>query len=95
MKRLFIDTVERLAQVVVAERHAAGLTQADLAAKAGVSRRFIIELEKGHPRAELGRVLAVLHVLDIRPYAIPPVKSDVDPHGIDLDAVLAEYQRAR
>ncbi|MDF1488524.1 helix-turn-helix domain-containing protein [Tessaracoccus caeni] len=95
MKRLFIDTIERLAQVVADERREAHLTQLELASRAGVSRRFIIELEKGHPRAELSRVLAVLHALDVRPYAIPPTRSDVDPHEIDLDAVLAEYQNGR
>jgi y4mF family transcriptional regulator len=41
-----------------------GWTQQDLAGHAGVSRAFVIDLERGaRPRAELMRVLAVLRAL--------------------------------
>lgn len=93
MKRLFIDSVERLAHIVAEERKASGVTQAELAEKAGVSRRFVIEVEKGHPRAELDKVLALLHALNIRPYALPPIASTVDPDAIDLDEHLLRYSR--
>jgi DNA-binding XRE family transcriptional regulator len=39
------------------------MTQADLALAAGVSRRWIVDLEAGKPRAELALVLAVLDAL--------------------------------
>lgn len=46
-------------------RESARLTQAQLAERAGVSRAFIIDIERGRrPRAELNRVLAVIRALD-------------------------------
>lgn len=46
-------------------RARAGLTQAQLADRAGVSRGFVIDIERGRrPRAELNRVLAVMRALD-------------------------------
>lgn len=95
MKRLFIDSVDRLAHVVAEERKASGITQAELARRAEVSRRFVIEVEKGHPRAELDKVLALLHALNIRPYALPPVVPSAEPGEIDLDEHLARYSRGR
>lgn len=46
-------------------RESAGQTQAQLAERAGVSRAFLIDLERGRrPRAELTRVLAVMRAVD-------------------------------
>ncbi|ACZ20820.1 Helix-turn-helix protein [Sanguibacter keddieii DSM 10542] len=46
-------------------RERAGLTQAQLALRANVSRAFVIDIERGRrPRAELTRVLAVMRALD-------------------------------
>jgi HTH-type transcriptional regulator / antitoxin HipB len=45
-------------------RTARGWTQAELAHRAGVSRPFVLELERGgRSRAELARVLAVIRAL--------------------------------
>lgn len=69
--RPFIDTPERLAAVVHEARTVRGYTQADLSKKAGVGRRFIVDLESGHPRAEIGLVMNVLKALDLAPRAVP------------------------
>lgn len=45
------------------ERKALGLRQAELAAASGVGVRFLVDLEKGKPTVQLGRVLAVLAAL--------------------------------
>ncbi len=49
-----------------AARRAEGLTQAQLAERAGVGRQWLVALEKGHDRAELGKALAVLAALGLR-----------------------------
>lgn len=55
-----------VAQVVISARRSAGLTQAQLAASAGVSRRWLSMFENGRtPGAELSKVLAVLVVLEV------------------------------
>ena len=52
-----------IGQAIRAERTAQNMTQAELAAKAGVSRRWLSETERGHPTGELGLVLAVFRRL--------------------------------
>jgi y4mF family transcriptional regulator len=64
------DTVARLGSAVREARKELKLTQEQLAHKAHVSRAFVGELEKGHSRAELGKVLDVLDVLGISTRAI-------------------------
>ena len=66
------DVVLAIAATVRGVRRQQGLTQARLAEKAGVSRLFVIELEGGHPRAELGKVLSVLDALEINPFVDQP-----------------------
>ena len=56
--------MEELGAEVRAERHRRGLTQAELAARAGVSREWLSRLERGAPRLEADKVLGVLRVLD-------------------------------
>lgn len=46
-------------------RTAAGLTQQQLADRAGVSRRWIGLCEKGHPGAEVGNLMRVLRALGL------------------------------
>lgn len=47
-------------------RTKSGLTQQELAEQAGVSRKWLIDIEQGkRPRAELGKVLDVLRALGV------------------------------
>jgi len=48
---------------IAAMRKAAGLTQAQLAKRAGVGLRFIRELEQGKPTVRLDKVNRVLELL--------------------------------
>lgn len=51
--------------IVRARRKARRLTQAELAAAAGVGRRFIVELEQGKPSVELEKALRVARRLGL------------------------------
>jgi len=53
-------TVRDVALVARDRRSALGWSQAQLAAKVGVGREWIIQFEKGKPTAEWGLVLRVL-----------------------------------
>ncbi|RJO70010.1 transcriptional regulator [Nocardia panacis] len=61
-----VTDAQRLGAIVRELRQARGLTQAELAARAHVSRGYLIRLEKGHPTAELGTILQVLTALGAR-----------------------------
>lgn len=63
------DIVNRLGTVVRRTRKAQNLTQAQLASRAHVSRNFLIGLEDGHQRAEIGKVFAVITALGVDPKA--------------------------
>lgn len=93
MKRRFLHTVEAVSRAVREGREEAGLTQAMLAEKAGVVRRFIVDLEEGHPIAELDKVLSVLAALDIHAMALPGPSVTKTFLDIDLDEVLRAHLR--
>ena len=60
-----IDSTAALGARIRAERKAQGLRQPDLAAAAGTSVRFIVEIEQGKPTARIGKVLDVLRQLGL------------------------------
>ena len=62
---MLISTTEDLGHLVRTTRKQQGLTQEALAGASGVGPRFIIELEKGKPRCEVGKVLLVLQMLGV------------------------------
>ena len=65
-------TPEEIGRVVRATRKQLRVTQADLALTSGTGIRFIIDLEKGKPTCQIGKVLSVLQMLGIRASLNPP-----------------------
>lgn len=92
------NTVQELSAVVQGVRRQHGISQADLALKAGLSRKFISEFEAGKDTVELGRVLALMDALGIevtlRVLGTDPVPaiSGLQAELIDLDWLMADYQ---
>lgn len=83
-------TAEEVGEALRVNRIALGWTQSELAKRARVSRQWLIKVEAGHPGAELGRLLSVLHALHLAvafPRRQPPTAGEVD-----LDRFLAEGQ---
>jgi HTH-type transcriptional regulator/antitoxin HipB len=66
MKDIRWQNAEQLGRVVKVKRQEKGLSQSALAAQLGVERKWVIRLEAGNPKAELGLVLKLLDVLDLR-----------------------------
>ena len=58
-------TVGQFGQEVRRLRESAGFTQAQLAEQAGVSRRWIGRLERGHTGAELDNIMRLTRALDL------------------------------
>jgi HTH-type transcriptional regulator/antitoxin HipB len=91
MTNRFLTTPQAVGQAVREARTDFGWTQAQLASRAGVGRRFVVDLEAGHERAELGKVLAVLDAVDIHATALPDGPDRTFPADIDLTAVVARF----
>lgn len=90
---LRIRSATDVADIVRAARRRRRMTQSDLALAAGVSRRWIVDLEAGKPRAELALVLAVLDALGT-PLTVetpdgPTTDSPGPTPGLDLDDHLS------
>lgn len=95
MGRRLVADVSSLGAAVREARRSKGLTQAQLAERAEVSRQFVLNLEKGNStRAELGRVLAVLRALDQAVLFVDTSDNTQSrpstAHDIDLDDALDE-----
>jgi HTH-type transcriptional regulator/antitoxin HipB len=88
-------TPGELGALVRERRHDLRLSQQQLADRAGVSRPWLVAVEHGHPRAELGKLLALLAelglVVDLFPDTATPVESNSEPERVDLDTLLGEH----
>ncbi len=84
-----IQTTRAFGAAIRGARKDRGLSQAELASRAGVGRPWLSELETGKRTVELGRVLLVLAALDLAIDFVPaprPGSSD-----IDLAQILAAH----
>ncbi|WP_291347870.1 helix-turn-helix transcriptional regulator [Desulfobacula sp.] len=65
-----ISSPEELGQYIFKKRKHLKLTQKEISEFADVGRKFIIELEKGKPTAQLGKVFELLHSLGLELHLI-------------------------
>ena len=63
---MLLRTPIDLGSAIRDRRRRLNLDQEELAKQVGVSRKWIIDVEKGKPRAEIGLILRTLEVLGIR-----------------------------
>ncbi len=92
-----ITSIRDIAAVVRGRRLNLGLSQAEVARIAGVSRQWVSEFESGKPTAELGLVIRLLEALrlsvilaerDADGRTSPPSASS----PVDLDVLLDDYR---
>lgn len=87
-----IRTSADLGIVIRERRRQLGLDQRTLASRAGVSRQWLIAVEKGKPGAEVGLLLRTLKVLGLNLHVETggtPTQNGLDLPKIDLNAVIA------
>jgi len=65
-------TPEKIGQMIKDTRKQLGVTQKTLALTSGTGLRFIVDLEKGKPTCEIGKLLTVLHTLGMKLEITPP-----------------------
>jgi HTH-type transcriptional regulator/antitoxin HipB len=98
MKDTAIRNAEQLGRFIRLKRRDKGLSQQDLATRLGVGRKWVIRLEAGNPKAELGLILKALAALDLASYLgdadnVPPGRARArEPSR--LDEVFRRLQRS-
>jgi HTH-type transcriptional regulator / antitoxin HipB len=95
---MMIRTPADLGTLIRNTRKKLRLHQSNLAKKIGVSRLWLVEIEKGKHRAEIGLVLRTLDALRITLSAAttsekPPSKSP--QRVVDIDQIVAAARRPR
>jgi len=60
-----IENTEKLGQLIRTRRKQLGVTQKELAMTCGTGLRFIVDLEKGKPTCQSGKMLQVAQALGL------------------------------
>lgn len=93
---MHIRSPSELGALIRDRRRQLGLEQSTLAEKVGVSRQWIIEIEKGKPRAAIGLILRTLNALGILLTAQKePARKGKPASEVDLDALIEAARKPR
>jgi HTH-type transcriptional regulator/antitoxin HipB len=97
MKDTVLRNANQLGSLIRIKRKEKSLSQSALAAQLGVERKWVLRLESGNPKAELGLVLKALAALGIQATlsdhgAVQPRRESV-PTPSRLDEVFRRLQR--
>ena len=91
-----INSIRDVAAVARGRRRDLGLSQAELAARAHVSRQWLSGFESGKPGAELRLVIRLLDTLGLRLMVDELRPGDrgrkSSPGAVDLDELLDEHR---
>lgn len=87
-----IRSIRDLSAVVRGRRRDLGLSQAELAARAGVSRKWIYQFEAGKPTAELRLILRVLDALGLVLDVTYDEQTAAGQPTRDLDALIEAHR---
>jgi len=92
---MLIRTPADLGAFIRDRRKQLKLDQAALAKRIGVSRQWVIQIEHGRPRAELGLVLRALDALEIQLDATPGEAQRRRSGAVDIDDIVAKAKKAK
>jgi HTH-type transcriptional regulator/antitoxin HipB len=84
-----LRNTDDLGRYIRERRRAAGLNQTQLAERAGVSRRWLSDLESGKPTIEAGLMFQVFAALNLYVDVVPEPAD-----ALDLDAYLESFGNA-
>jgi HTH-type transcriptional regulator/antitoxin HipB len=98
---MFIRTASELGALIRERRLKFGFDQLALARKAGTSRKWLIEVESGKPRAEIGLILRTLKALGVTlsvadtTSGIASGRTKTDTPSVDINQVIDSLKRRR
>jgi HTH-type transcriptional regulator/antitoxin HipB len=90
-----VRTPADLGAVIRDRRKQRKLDQAAFAKQIGVSRQWVIAIERGHARAELGLVLRAADALNIHLEASAGQTGRRRSSAVDIDAIVAKAKRRK
>ncbi|MCV0381719.1 helix-turn-helix transcriptional regulator [Nitratireductor sp.] len=94
-----VRTAKDVGAFIRDQRKKQKLDQAELAEKVGVNRRWVLEVERGKPRAEVGLVLKTLDALgltlSIESMSGPSSHGGDEIESIDIDAIIEDAKRPK
>jgi HTH-type transcriptional regulator/antitoxin HipB len=98
-KAMQIRTAKDIGALIRDKRKTQKLDQAELARKVGVNRRWVLEVERGKPRAEIGLVLKTLDALgltlSVEGEADARRRSGRRIESVDIDAIIENAKRPK
>jgi y4mF family transcriptional regulator len=94
---MFIRTPADLGAVIRDRRKQLGLDQSTFAKRIGVSRQWVIGVERGHARAAMGLVLRAIDTLGLR---LDAGTQPISRHGstasaVDINAIVDKAKKRR
>lgn len=92
---MLVRTPGDLGAVIRDRRRQLKLNQAAFAKRIGVSRYWVIMIERGHPRAALSLALRAVDALGIQLDASVRQTSRRRPSAVDIDAIVAKAKSKR
>ncbi len=94
---MLIRSPADLGAIIRDKRKRLKIDQSTLAKRIGASRQWVIEVEHGHPRAELGLVLRALDALGIRFDASSELAKDRSSakSAVNINAILAKAKKGK
>jgi HTH-type transcriptional regulator / antitoxin HipB len=92
---MLVRTPADLGAVIRDRRKQLKLDQAAFAKQIGVSRQWVIEIERGHARAELRLVLRALDGLNIQLDANIAETGRRGSGTVDIDAIVARARKVK
>jgi HTH-type transcriptional regulator/antitoxin HipB len=93
-----IRTPQDIGAIIRERRLSAGLDQAELAQRAGVGRQWLVEVERGKARAEIGLILRTLNALGVDLDIDTDKRTDSrgpNTPGIDISDIVAHARKPR
>ncbi len=92
-----VRTATDLGAFIRERRVKLAMDQSDLAEKAGTSRKWIVEVEQGKPRAEIGLVLRTLKALgvslDLAADRAQKTVAAIEPGNVDINNILDSLKK--
>jgi HTH-type transcriptional regulator / antitoxin HipB len=98
---MLIRTPSDLGALIRERRTRLGLDQISLAKRAGTSRKWLIEVENGKPRAEIGLIFRTLKALGVALAVsetaadVPSKRTKTATEAIDINHVIDSLKRRR